>query len=432
MKIEKKRIAICIPTYNRAEILYDTCSRIMDTVSEENVDVYIYDSSENSDSENILKKFNQKGNFFYLSLPETTHSSEKLYNIYQDENIQSKYEYLWILADYLFFSKEIINTVMQKLHEKWDMLMLDFYDPEKKGSKQYYDPDQIFFEYAWSMTQFGIMIINCETVLRRADWNYLKKKYLVENHRNFSHIAMYFEMLIQIEDLKFYHFSIAWKDAYISKYKESKSTYFAEYIKVWGRYWYESIHALPDSYTRKDQVIKKACVYTRNLSKKNVLALRAQGVLNFKSFYDCRDIWEVISTVKPVFVWNIIFLPKALVRFIEEYGSIANYVAKKIRVGQLKKFCNKYDNIYIYGAGIKAEKMADFLKKQQISYEGFVVTDLKVNRKILKDHSVIEITQLENLSSLGIIIAMNEQNKQEVIPLLGEKGYCNIFLPSIV
>ena len=133
-----------------------------------------------------------------------------------------------------------------------------------------------------------------------------------------------------------------------------------------------------------------------------------------------------------MFVWNIIFLPKALVRFIEEYGSIANYVAKKIRVGQLKKFCNKYDNIYIYGAGIKAEKMADFLKKQQISYEGFVVTDLKVNRKILKDHSVIEITQLENLSSLGIIIAMNEQNKQEVIPLLGEKGYCNIFLPSIV
>ena len=317
LKNRKKKIAICIPTYNRPKILYDICSKIVKIVDEKIFDIYIYDSSPSSDSEEILNEIIQKENFYYFRLPTTIHSNEKLYRIYQDADIQNKYEYLWILADYLFFSKDIIDKILEKLNEKWDMLMLDLYDPEKKGNKQYYDPDQIFFEYAWSMTLFGIMIINCKTVLGRADWPYLREKYLKEQHKNFSHLAMYFEMMLKIDDLKFYHFSIEKGNVYISKYKGNRSEYFSEFLKVWGCYWYASIHTLPQYYSRKDQVIKKACVYTGSLSEKNVIALRTQGILNFKSFYECRGIWKIISTVEPLVVWKIVCLPKSIVRIIE-------------------------------------------------------------------------------------------------------------------
>lgn len=424
---KKKKIAICIPTYNRPKILNDICSRIMYTVDEKIFDIYIYDSSLNSDSEEIINEFMQKDNFYYFRLSPSIHSNEKLYGIYQDKNIQNNYEYVWILADYLFFSKDIVNVVVNKLDEKWDMLMLDFYDPERKGNKQYYNPDQIFFEYAWSMTLFGIMIINCKTVLKSADWLYLRRKYLKVQYKNFSHLAMYFEMMLKIKDLKFYHLSIKQENVYISKYKGSKSEYFGDYLNIWGRYWYASIYALPNYYTRKDQVITKACVYTGNLGKKNVLALRTQGVLNLKSFYKCKDIWTVVSTVKPLFVWFIIFLPKSIVKIIENID-----INRKIGILQLKIFCKKYDELYVYGAGIKAKKMANLLEENRIGYKAFIVSDIENNSRILMEHNVISISQLHNLNDIGIILAMNNQNKKEVIPLLYECGYKHLFLWDVV
>lgn len=357
---KKKKIAICIPTYNRPKILIDTCSKILNTVDERIFDIYIYDSSINSDSEKIIKEYIQKENFFYVRLPSTIYSNEKLYMIYQDKNIQNTYEYLWILADYMFFSNEVIEKIIKKLDEKWDMLMLDIYDPKRQGNKQYYDPNQIFFEYAWSMTLFGIIILNCKTILERADWPYLKEKYLKEQHMNFSHLAMYFEMMLKINNLRFYHFFIEPEDVYISEYKGrgNKSEYFRDFLNIWGRYWYASIHALPNYYTRKDQVITKACVYTGNLGKKNILALRTLGVLNIKSFYKCKDIWKVISTVKPSFVWIIVLLPKFIVKIIAYTENITNY-AKKINVDikrkRLKVFCKKYEEIYM-GQVLKLKK----------------------------------------------------------------------------
>lgn len=429
---KKKKIAICIPTYNRPLILNDVCTRILNTVDEKFFDIYIYDSSSNSDSEKILNDFIQKDNFFYFRLPTTIHANEKLYRIYQDKDIQYTYEYLWILADYLFFSKEIINKILEMLNEKWDMLMLDMFDPDQQGSKQYYDPNQIFFEYAWSMTLFGIMIINCETVLKKADWSYLNAKYLKKQYRNFSHLAMYFEMMIKINNLRFYHLSINKEETYTSKYKGNRSEYFKEFLDVWGHYWYASIYALPKYYTRKDEVITKACVYTGSLSKRNVLALRIQGVLNIKSFYKCKNIWKVISTVEPLYVWKIVCLPKAVVGIIESNGSIANYIKKRLGIMQLRRFCKKYDTLYVYGAGIKAEKMANLLDEKKIYYKAFVVTDLEKNSRTLKEHNVICISQVDNSNSTGIIVAMNSQNKKEVIPLLRASGHRNLFLSDIV
>lgn len=74
----------------------------------------------------------QNKNFFYFKILDTIDSNTKVYNIYQDKNIQNTYEYLWILPDYLFVKEEFFYNIVEKLNEKWDMLMLDFYDFQKK------------------------------------------------------------------------------------------------------------------------------------------------------------------------------------------------------------------------------------------------------------------------------------------------------------
>lgn len=422
-----KKFALCIPTFNRPEILKDICMKIERTAYIDLFDIYIYDSSPNQNTEIELHNIIGNSNFYYIKVDSEVHSSKKVYDIYQNEYIQNEYEYLWILPDYLFFSDEVIGRIVEKADEKWDMIMLDFYDPERRGDRPYSNPNDIFFEYAWSLTQFGIMVLNCKTVLKRSDWNYLEEKYLVEQYRNFSHILMYFELMLQIEHLRFFHFFISPDEVYRSKYKGKQSEYIKDFLEVWGRCWYESIYALPDDYCNKEKVIKKACIYTKSLDIQNLAELRKQGILTIKTLKKYISIWSVVSTVPIYKVWTLLILPGLVVDLIAEYGTFKAGLIQFSILIKMERFCKNYDEIYLYGAGVMAEKTADYLDKAAIPFKGFIVSSLKDNKNFLKGHKVLEISDLDYSSRVGIIIALNEQNRREVIPSLKEKGYKNLF-----
>ena len=63
-----KKLAICIPTYNRAKILEDICLKIISIADKDIFDVYIYDSSPNLDTKEKLQDILQKKNFFYFRI----------------------------------------------------------------------------------------------------------------------------------------------------------------------------------------------------------------------------------------------------------------------------------------------------------------------------------------------------------------------------
>ncbi len=430
-----KKIAICIPTFNRPQVILDIGSKIKEIVDDKIFDIYIYDSSPDSETEDIVQRMGAD-NFFYVRIPFSTHSSRKVYNICQEKKLQDEYEYLWILADYLFFSEKIIREILTRLNEKWDMLMLDFYDPEKRGSRQYFSPNEIFYEYAWSMTQYGIMILNCETVLKKADWKFLDKKYLVDKYKNFSHVLMYFETMLEIDGFRFYHMSIPKENVYYSIYKSKKSDYLDEYLHIWGYCWYQSIKALPDRYKNKIHVIKTACRYTKNLGEKVLVELKTRGVLTIGSFLKYIFIWHCISTVPVIVACEIVFLPYGIVRHIAVYGSVGAWIKHAVKhafnLMCLKRFCKKYKQSYLYGAGVKAKKLANLMTDRSIPFEGFVVTYMKDNAAYINDHTVLEISQLKKENDIGIIIAVNEKNKKEVIPVLHKLGYDGLFEKDIV
>lgn len=427
-----KRVVICIPTYNRAKMVAEICFKIAAIADSKFFDVYIYDSSPDSDSEQELTEIlEDNSNFFYCKIADSVHSSEKVYNIYQDEQIQNDYNYLWVLPDYLFFSEAVIRTVLEAVDQNWDMFMLDFYDPGKTGNRQCSDPNEIFREYGWSITQYGIMLINCETVLKKADWGYLSGRYLNETCCNFSHIAMYFEMMLKICDLKFFHFSIHRKDVYISKYK-GRSEYFNEFLEIWGYRWYKSIHALPDYYRNKDEVIKSACIHTGSLSEKSVAQLKINGVLDRKTFRKYREIWDIISTVPARRVHRMILLPAIVIKNTQEYGSIRAWIKRHIVEKRFEHFCRHHKKIYLYGAGKKAKRMAEFLRKSAIPFEGFVVTELKERVSDINGHEVIEFAQLRKTRDTGVILALNEKNKEEVVLFLKRNRFKNCFQEDIL
>lgn len=83
---------------------------------------------------------------------------------------------------------------------------------------------------------------------------------------------------------------------------------------------------------------------------------------------------------------------------------------------------------YIYGAGKIAEKVTDFLcQKGWDQYEGYVVTKKENEEQLFYGKKVWQLDEVPE-DEIGIVIAMNEQNTREVLPLLNNRKGTHCFI----
>jgi len=89
----------------------------------------------------------------------------------------------------------------------------------------------------------------------------------------------------------------------------------------------------------------------------------------------------------------------------------------------LEKFCHKYEKIYIYGAGDRACFAARKMELIQCQYEAFIVSNRNNNKKMLYNHKVVCLSDI-NLQdkNVGFLLGLNQKNANEVIQLLEKNG----------
>ena len=95
---------------------------------------------------------------------------------------------------------------------------------------------------------------------------------------------------------------------------------------------------------------------------------------------------------------------------------------KKITLDELQDFVNGCNRIFLYGAGKVAAKLGDMLNENNILYEAFVVSDGKKNAADLMGHPVLDVDKVEFTASDGLILAVGEQARTEIIKSLNEEG----------
>ena len=433
-----KKVAICIVTYNRAEAIEDICPRLLENADKEDTDIYVYDSSENDQTQLIINNCQKKyKNLFYNRISSHIHSSRKLYDIYRNKYIQDNYAYLWVLPDYLSFSPEVMRQCKDSLDMGYDMIMLDWYDYKGIGDRVCPDKNEIFKDYAWALTHYGIIILNCETVLKNCDWDYLTRKYLTPNHRYFSHVTMYFEQMFKMESFRFYHLRIQMKYVHISGYKKNvRNT--EEFLNIWGYCWPKSIYALPEYYRNKEAAVNNLSRYGGHLGTEDLLGLKSNGVLTGKVFWRFLPRWKLVSQVSAVKFFLITYLPECVIekamslRKAVLLGKMGDKIKKRWTERQFIRFCQRHRILYIYGAGIRAERYAGYLDKMHVKYRAFIVTELSGKNRLM-GHRILRLSDIKLPENTGIIVAVNENNQKEVVPFLNKKGYKkNLFIKNIV
>lgn len=424
-----KKMAICIPTYNRKEVIEDILHKINSFFKTDEVDVYIFDSSE----EFIEYKYcNEPSllNIYYKKLDTTVHSNEKVYIIYQTKEIIEGYEYIWILPDYMFYSQSVIKNIMEALDEKNDFILINYWNNEKMEAHWCYDINYVFSKYAALLTQFGTIIVRSKIFSQKLLIESISDKYLRDDRINFSQIGLYFEIMSKCNKLRIkviecekkdYYKSSA-KKLYISKenLSKKKTTSWETAFHVWAVCWPETIKALPNIYKNKWTVVRSEVERANILNERFLISQRSIGATKIKIVLKNAIRWKYISMTPFIKTVFICLMPKKYAEWCTYNRSI--FVKKKVEnnLKQLKKIATKKE-IYIYGAGKKADEYIRILEANCIPIKSLVVTDAQMFVESAYGYRVIGIEELKEINSeYVVILALNEENKYAVKRLLND------------
>lgn len=109
----------------------------------------------------------------------------------------------------------------------------------------------------------------------------------------------------------------------------------------------------------------------------------------------------------------------------EDYHSRREMINNRIKV-ELKRIQSRCKKIFIYGTGVISSEVACIMLRENVSWEGYIVTDLNLYDEHIRNfdirkyklNSINDFLSNEFDINTGIILAMNEKNTLEVMKLL--------------
>lgn len=406
------KLALCIPTYNRSDMLRELITKSIAIYQIYGIDVYIFDSSEDTETEKVVEKHRGiYSNLSYIRIDPSVHSNMKVYKIYQYFQQNMLYEYIWICSDYIRWSENVVKDVCQSLDIGYDLIVVNQRDVENVGTRVYSDKNEFFLDCAWHMTQYGTSVVKMGTLLKKVDWKYMTERYMIPERINHSHVALYFEQLSIMDSFKALHVSVERSDYFVSILKD-KSGWYQHPFFVWCKCWSSMIEALPNCYQYKDKVMKKHGVNSRILGLDNLIKLRDENIYSLKVYKQYKVEIERTTDVNPVLVFMIALMPRHFFTFLSKKVKYEKKMKKN-----LNRFCTGFKNIYIYGCGWKGVIFAKYLEEMGVIYKGFLVSVVIENEKrTFREHSVEEYSAafLEDKNT-AILLALNKENTAEVL-----------------
>lgn len=397
------KLVICIPTYNRSEVIADVLGKELSLLAERRVDVILYDSSEGEAAKRVYLDYSAQGysNLRYVRCDSHVHSNEKVYMIFREMEY-SEYDYVWMIHDHKICSKTAIDYILEEIESRKDFYIISKLEQSEFCSTCISDKNVFFQRCAYLLTTYGASIINVKTFIKGTEWEEMKNKYLSAETINFSHIGFYFERAAQLPNfsaslLEFQHGSFV-----KSKEKEGCSWY-NDSVRIWAECWPATILRLPSIYQNKQEVIRS--IEAIHFSKKKMIDYRRQGLYDYKVFWQyARWLKLACSETLAIYFFLAILNP-----------DITFNIYKRRFLKKLKQKSKDGKKIVIYGAGKYASECAALLKQEGIFIDAFVVNSLQHNPVSLLGCPVRQAGEyFKSEKEVLILIAVSHARQEEI------------------
>lgn len=304
-------VAICIPTYKRANVVEDVLSRSIQVYAKMGIDLYYYDSSPDDETKKVIEKYINKGysNIKYITIPDD--GTSKVALIYTKEGLNKEYDYIWLVKDRVWFEEPTLRAVEKAMESKYDVIFLAAlwcYAHPNIGTKTYDSAKEFYLDWGHLATSMDVSILRSESMLEGLTYELIKGYNI-----SFAHYQLIFSKLaegnkkvralagndiipcnsnlMEITGVKKNHFT-TWKDRWIDvneKLPEYYDEYKAAVIKYAGMmpFILGSVDTLIELNKRGELVpenldsILKNWEKVSNISKETVIAI-ANGTYDKK------------------------------------------------------------------------------------------------------------------------------------------------------
>lgn len=401
-----KKLVVCVLTYNRSEAIKVFIDKEIEILNRNQVDLIVYDSSEDEETEEIVHSFINRGysNLLYKRVDSIMKSNEKFY--YVAANIDKKYEYVWITHDHTIFNKESLEFIIKNLSAKPDFIYLKT-QSDDFNIIQESDLNSFFVKSVWQLGRFGAAILRQDSFLKQAKWDSLVGKYLTESKMNFSHIGLYFQVLSEMDNPKIITLEFP-REFFYDTFRFNKLSWESESIRICLGCWGEVISALPKIYTDKKEALESIDKYF--ISKYNLINLKKNKKYNIVLFLKYYKWIKVIVPEMRTCCFVIALIPSFFSNYIY-YGR----VFKAIRKAQKMRY-----KVCIYGAGRHGVEILSYIQNNGINVDAVLVTDKKGNPEAINDIPIYQSEDYLKKNRTFIVIAVSKNLQPGIIEYISQ------------
>lgn len=343
-----KKIAMCIPTKNRPEMV----SRVMRVApklySKYPIDIYYYDSSDNEETEQVIKPYlSQYPNFHYIRMNPDVSVERKVEMMFAGYGWIGQYDYLWPVKDRVRFWESTLDAVLESAEKDLDVIFLGRIPryTDCFHSKESYDsnPMELYRDWGWAAADMQRVIFKISSMLGE-DFTVedFERESVYDYNIYWIQYFWLFHRLAQIPESKI---RVLMGDEGASyDYRHGKSEWERRVFKVWKEDWIKVNVGLSEIYDAyKSQVILEGGSQVGILGGVDrIKELRDSGILTEENLEDVLVDWERVSDVPPAVVRDVIYgmdESHDVSLLAGKIGDVADFIIKVVemlRQGRLK------------------------------------------------------------------------------------------------
>jgi glycosyltransferase involved in cell wall biosynthesis len=305
-----KKLAIAIPTYNRAEIIEENLQRMLPELRLHAIPVYISDDSTDLKTaaaitrlqlqyEHIFYRHNQPGlghdrNFFAtLAMPDC--------------------DYVWYLGDSLYIQRGVISEIIEVLDGTVDFCFVNGH-VDDESSRYLASAHDFLVERTWYLTLTGATIYG------------RKPRALMPSAERISHWRNFVQLGLVLEYCSAHTASMYWygKPA-LHVNKNKKTSYWANNaLEVFVGDWARLVRSFSGYFSESElnAVIKSHALNSKLFSFKHLIFLRQHDGLNLALLQKYKVDFFVASPINPIWAYLIALFPMNLCRYVVACGRI--------------------------------------------------------------------------------------------------------------
>ena len=300
-------IAIGVVTYGHPEVVEHVLENCFKTYQACQLDVYYYDSSPDRRTEEVVKRYIDKGfdNFCYLRLPEGMGSAKKAELFFSGYGLKKDYTYLWLMKDRVMVESPLLLSLYETVMlDRPDVVLLNGYGDHDASSELITDPADFYKRWGWEVTSMDTTLLKRDTILKgfeASQRDYTKAEPIFY----FLHYDTVFRRLAdmaapQIRILSGQHIKL------FSSPKGSPG-WMNELFDIWADRWIRENEALPACYDEyKDEVIRGRALPVELKSREGLLWLKDMGALRREQLPMILKNWGRISELPETVLYEVI------------------------------------------------------------------------------------------------------------------------------